>query len=66
MLKKDKEGYYIVDSADKLKEWQYMTELTPIQKRALQAEMNPKPAKKGTNKKDDDRPITLKKDKTYW
>ena len=66
MLKKDKEGYYIVDSADKLKEWQYMTELTPIQKRALQAEMNPKPAKKGTKKKDDDRPVTLKTDKTYW
>ena len=45
MLKKDKEGYYIVDSVDKLKEWQHMTDLTPIQKRALDAEMNPQKVK---------------------
>ena len=69
MLKKDKEGYYIVDSVDKLKEWQHMTDLTPIQKRALDAEMNPQKVKpkKVVKKKVDERPVTLKTDdKQYW
>ena len=69
MLKKDKEGYFIVDSLDKLKEWQHMTDLTPIQKRTLDAEMNPQKVKpkKVVKKKVDERPVTLKTDdKQYW
>ena len=71
MLKKDKEGYFIVDSLDKLKEWQHMTDLTPIQKRALDAEMNPTKVKaakkKAVKKKVNGRPLTLKTDdKQYW
>ena len=70
MLKKDKEGYFIVDSVDKLKEWQHMTDLTPIQKKALDKEMNPqstKPVKKVVKKKDDHKPVTLKTDdKNFW
>ena len=34
-LTKDKEGYYIIDSLEKLQEWQKMTNLTPDEKKKL-------------------------------
>lgn len=47
-LKKDKDGYYIVDSWEKLEEWQKMTNLTPSEKKKLRKELaneKPKPNK---------------------
>ena len=53
-LKKDKEGYYIIDSWEKLEEWQKMTNLTPAEKKKLKKEL-------------EDNPPTPKKDKKkFW
>lgn len=50
MLKTDKEGYYIIDTMDKLKEWHRMTDLSHTEKLALRAEMNPVKVKKSNPK----------------
>jgi hypothetical protein len=49
-LTKDKEGYYIIDSLEKLQEWQKMTNLTPAEKKKLRKELETNPLKK--DKKD--------------
>ena len=41
MLKQDKEGYYIVESALDLKQYHRLTDLTMREKIQLKAEMNP-------------------------
>lgn len=59
MLKQDKEGYYIVDSALSLKQYHKMTDMTMREKIQLRAELNaekgivekPKKTKKKTTKK---------------
>jgi hypothetical protein len=45
-LTKDKEGYYIIDSLEKLQEWQKMTNLTPAEKKKLRKELEDTPPKK--------------------
>ena len=45
-LTKDKEGYYIIDSLEKLQEWQKMTNLTPAEKKKLRKELEENPLKK--------------------
>ena len=49
-LTKDKEGYYIVDSWEKLEEWQKMTNLTPAEKKKLKKELESKPIDKDKKK----------------
>jgi hypothetical protein len=51
MLKQDKDGYYIVESALDLKQYHRMTDLTMREKIQLRAELNPTPVKKQTPKK---------------
>jgi len=51
MLKQDKEGYYIVESALDLKQYHRMTDLTMREKIQLRAELNPTIVKKQTSKK---------------
>lgn len=51
MLKQDKNGYYIVESALDLKQYHRMTDLTMREKIQLRAELNPAPVKKQTPKK---------------
>ena len=50
-LKKDKEGYYIVDSWEALAEWQQMTNLTPAEKKKLKKELEDNPPKKDNKDK---------------
>ena len=50
-LKKDKDGYYIIDSWEKLEEWQKMTNLTPTEKKKLKKELENNPPKKDKDKK---------------
>jgi len=45
MLKQDKEGYYIVESALDLKQYHRMTDLTMREKIQLRAELNPEKVK---------------------
>jgi hypothetical protein len=45
MLKQDKEGYYIVETALDLKQWHRMTDLTMREKIQLRAELNPEKVK---------------------
>lgn len=56
-LTKDKEGYYIIDSWEKLEEWQKMTNLTPSEKKKLKKELEANPP---TPKKDN------KDKKKFW
>lgn len=56
-LKKDSDGYYIVDSWEKLAEWQQMTNLTPAEKKKLKKELEANPP---TPKKDN------KDKKKFW
>lgn len=49
-LKKDKDGYYIVDSWEKLEEFQKMTNLTPSEKKKLRKELENNPPKKDKDK----------------
>ena len=53
-LKKDKDGYYIIDSLEKLQEWQKMTNLTPAEKKKLKKELETNP------------PTTKKDKKKFW
>ena len=50
-LKKDKDGYYIIDSWEKLEEWQKMTNLTPAEKKKLKKELEDIPPKKDNKDK---------------
>jgi hypothetical protein len=50
-LKKDKEGYYIIDTWEKLGEWQKMTNLTPAEKKKLRKELETNPHKKDNKDK---------------
>lgn len=50
-LTKDKEGHYIIDSWEKLEEWQKMTNLTPAEKKKLRKELESKPTDKKDKKK---------------
>ena len=50
-LKKDKDGYYIIDSWEKLEEWQKMTNLTPAEKKKLKKELEDNPPKKDNKDK---------------
>ena len=50
-LKKDKDGYYIIDSWEKLEEWQKMTNLTPAEKKKLKKELETNPPKKDNKDK---------------
>ena len=45
MLKQDKEGYYIVESALDLKQYHRITDLTMREKIQLRAELNPEKVK---------------------
>lgn len=45
MLKQDKDGYYIVESALDLKQYHRMTDLTMREKIQLRAELNPEKVK---------------------
>ena len=45
MLKQDKEGYYIVESALDLKQYHRMTDLSMREKIQLRAELNPEKVK---------------------
>jgi len=45
MLKQDKEGYYIVESALDLKQYHRMTDLTMREKIQLRTELNPEKVK---------------------
>lgn len=45
MLKQDKEGYYIVESALDLKQYHRLTDLTMREKIQLRAELNPEKVK---------------------
>lgn len=49
-LTKDKEGYYIIDSLEKLQEWHKMTNLTPAEKKKLKKELETNPTKKDKKK----------------
>lgn len=40
MLKKNKDGYYIIDSMDKLKEWHRLTDLSHTEKLKVKSELN--------------------------
>lgn len=51
MLKQDKQGYYIIESALDLKQWYRMTDLTMREKIQLKAELDPPKVKKVTTKK---------------
>ena len=51
MLKQDKDGYYLVESALDLKQYHRMTDLTMREKIQLKAELNPTIVKKQTSKK---------------
>ena len=72
MLKQDKEGYYIVDSALALKQYHKMTDMTMREKIQLRAELNaekgsiekPKKTKKKITKKVD-RPEPTEFDKWF-
>ena len=37
-MRKNKDGYYIIDSLDKLKEWQRLTDLSHLEKLKAKAE----------------------------
>ena len=37
LLRKNKDGFYIIDSMDKLKEWHRMTDLKPTEKHKMRA-----------------------------
>lgn len=51
-LKKDKEGYYIVDSWESLEEFQKMTNLTPSEKKKLKKELEGNASIPNKDKKD--------------
>ena len=69
MLKQDKNGYYIVESALDLKQWHRLTDLTLREKIQLKAELNPPKVKKSTTKKKrvkkEDRPEETAFDKWF-
>jgi len=73
MLKQDKEGYYIVETALDLKQYHRMTDLTMREKIQLRAELNaekgivekPKKTKKKTSTKKADRPEPTEFDKWF-
>ena len=50
MLKQDKDGYYIVESALDLKQYHRLTDLTMREKIQLKAEMNPPKVTKAKTK----------------
>ena len=60
-LRLNKEGYYIVDSTDKLKEWHRMTDMSHIERLALMGEK--KKPKVVTKKKSTKKQTTKKEDK---
>ena len=51
MLKQDKDGYYLVESALDLKQYHRMTDLTMREKIQLKAELNPPTIKKVKTRK---------------
>jgi hypothetical protein len=67
MLKQDKDGYYLVESALDLKQYHRMTDLTMREKIQLKAELNPPTIKKVKTKttKKVDRPEPTAFDKWF-
>ena len=68
MLKQDKDGYYIVESALDLKQYHRLTDLTMREKIQLKAEMNPPKvtkAKTKTTKKVAEKPEPTAFDKWF-
>ena len=50
-LKKDKDGFYIIDSKEALEEWHKMINLTPAEKKKLKKELEGNPPQPKKDKK---------------